>query len=179
MNTLISGGCKNGKSFYAQEEARRLAERIDVPMYYLATMIPRDEEDRARVKRHKEERRGWGFVTIEQSVDICGALDRADRRGVFLLDSVTALLSNEMFADSGGVNREASQKVKADLLAFAKKTGNTLFVTDYIYSDAVRYDSLTEAYRKGLAAIDRALAEVCGRVIEVAYGRMYDYRGSD
>ena len=35
MHTLISGGCKNGKSYYAQ----RVAKAAGAPLYYLATMI--------------------------------------------------------------------------------------------------------------------------------------------
>ena len=47
MNVLISGGCKNGKSFFAQQLAAELA--AGRPLYYIATMIPRDDEDRARM----------------------------------------------------------------------------------------------------------------------------------
>ena len=101
MNLFISGGCKNGKSFFAQEEAKKQAEEKGVPLYYLATMIPADDEDRARIKRHLAERDGWGFTTIEQGRNICGALEKGEPEGVFLLDSVTALLSNEMFLPSG------------------------------------------------------------------------------
>ena len=99
MNILVSGGSKNGKSLYAQKAAREMSEQLDVPLYYIATMIPRDGEDEARIKRHIEERRGWGFTTLEQGTEITGLLHRDDveKSGVFLLDSVTALLSNEMF----------------------------------------------------------------------------------
>ena len=83
MNLFISGGCKNGKSFFAQEEAKKQAEEKGVPLYYLATMIPADDEDRARIKRHLAERDGWGFTTIEQGRNICGALERESRRAFF------------------------------------------------------------------------------------------------
>ena len=43
MNVFISGGCKNGKSFYAQRLARRQADETGSPLYYIATMIPHDE----------------------------------------------------------------------------------------------------------------------------------------
>ena len=106
MNIFISCGCKNGKSYPAQELARDMAEELNVPLYYLATMIPVDDEDRARIQRHLREREGWGFETIEQGRNCCdclkpGALTAdgkpVDPKGVFLFDSVTALLSNEMF----------------------------------------------------------------------------------
>lgn len=176
MNMFISGGCKNGKSFFAQEEAKRQAEEKGVPLYYLATMIPVDAEDRARIKRHVKEREGWGFITIEQGKDICRALEKADPRGVFLLDSVTALLSNEMFGADGTIDPDAPRRVRLDLETFARKTGNTVFVSDFIYSDALGYDELTEAYREGLALCDRHLASICGKVVEVCYGSKYFFK---
>lgn len=176
MNVFISGGCKNGKSFFAQEEAKKQADRQGVPLYYVATMIPTDEEDRARIRRHVAEREGWGFTTIEQGVNICEILDRADPKGVFLLDSVTALLSNEMFGRPEGTDLLAAERVKKELLEFAEKTGSTIFVSDYLYSDALQYDRFTESYRKGLADCDRALAGACGQVVEVCYGSKYFFK---
>lgn len=176
MNVFISGGCKNGKSFFAQEEAKKQAELLDVPLYYVATMIPVDAEDRARIRRHVSEREGWGFITVEQGTNICGVLNKADPAGVFLLDSVTALLSNEMFDSSGHVDRNAAQRVKHDLFEFAQKTGNTVFVSDFMYSDALKYEQLTETYREGLALCDRALAQICERVVEVCYGNRYFFK---
>lgn len=177
MNVFISGGCKNGKSYYAQRLARSAAEEKDLPLYYLATMIPTDDEDRARIIRHLQEREGWGFDTIERGLDICGCLkgrtvsgDVVLPEGVFLLDSVTALLSNEMFRPDGSVDLGAPQRVASQLCQFATKTGNTVFVSDYIYSDALLYEDLTEEYRRGLAYVDRRLAEICSNVIEVSYG---------
>ena len=169
MNYFISGGCKNGKSFHAQRIAKEMAEKTGKTLYYLATMEPHDAEDDARIARHIEERAGWGFTTIERATDICGIFDEADPKGVFLLDSVTALLSNEMFRADGTVDLEAPARVAEELTRFAELTGSTVFVSDYIYSDARLYDELTESYRKGLALCDRALAKACDKVLEVAF----------
>ena len=123
MNIFISGGCKNGKSYHAQELARSMAQENNLPLYYLATMIPHDEEDDARIRRHLSEREGWGFDTIEQGINICGALNaktvsgkEVDPKGVFLLDSVTALLSNEMFTETGEVDFEAPCRLEQELV---------------------------------------------------------------
>lgn len=179
MNVFISGGCKNGKSMYAQHIAREMSERQSVPLYYVATMIPTDDEDRARIKRHLAERDGWGFETIEQGTSICDALkDEVNCDGAFLMDSVTALLSNEMFRADGTVDFSAGERVAHELLTFAERTGNTVFVSDGIYSDARCFDSYTESYREALANIDKALAAVCDQVIEVAYGHQYFYKGA-
>jgi len=172
MSTYISGGCKNGKSFYAQ----RAAKANGKPLYYIATMIPHDEEDRARICRHREERAGWGFETLECGQDILRCLDTADPNGSFLLDSVTALLSNEMFAPVG-IDMGAARRVANALEAFVARAPNTVLVSDYIFSDAMLYDDLTEAYRRGLAAIDRHMAACCDNVIEVVVGQFIVHKG--
>lgn len=172
MNVFISGGCKNGKSFYAQRLARSQADETGSPLYYIATMIPRDAEDRARIRRHLAERDGWGFTTLECGKNLLSLLDdpQVDPSGVFLLDSVTALLSNEMFDEHGDFDPDAAKRTREHLLVFAAKTGSTVFVSDYIYSDACEYSETVEAYRQGLAAADRALASACDRVIEISGG---------
>jgi Adenosyl cobinamide kinase/adenosyl cobinamide phosphate guanylyltransferase len=175
VNIFISGGCKNGKSYYAQHLAKQQAEQKDVPLYYLATMEPADDEDHARILRHRQERDGWGFTTLERSRGVSG-LD-ADFSGSFLLDSVTALLSNEMFQRDGSVDMTSYLRVAEELEELADKSGNIVFVSDYIYSDAARYDELTELYRKGLAWIDRVLAKKCEAVIEVTYGNIRLIKG--
>ena len=63
MTVFLSGGCKNGKSTLAEQIAVHLSR--PGRLYYLATMIPQDEEDRARITRHVESRAGLGFQTVE------------------------------------------------------------------------------------------------------------------
>lgn len=172
MNIFVSGGCKNGKSLHAQELARDMAAGRGAALYYVATMIPTDQEDRTRIRRHLAARDGWGFATLEQGTDLCALLERpdVDRNGVFLMDSVTALLSNEMFPPESEYDPDAGARVAADLKRFARETGSTVFVSDYIYSDARVFDSVTENYRRALALCDRTLAAVCDRVIETGFG---------
>ena len=179
MNIYISGGCKNGKSHFAQEVAQKMAREKNLPLYYLATMIPTDEEDKRRIKRHILEREGWGFETVEQGTDICKALEAegVNPKGVFLIDSVTALLQNEMFPIGEEFNLDAVEKVSADLVEFAKRNGNVVFVSDYIFSDARHFDDISETYLKGLATCGKALAKVCDEVWEVAYGNVIKYKG--
>ena len=172
MSAFISGGCKNGKSAWAL----KIAAAWPGPRYYVATMIPRDREDDARIVRHRKERAGWGFETLECGRDILSCLDGADPNGSFLLDSVTALLSNEMFAPEG-VDMDAARRVADALEAFVRRAPNTVLVSDFIFSDALLYDDLTEAYRRGLAAIDRRMAACCDNVIEVVAGQFIVHKG--
>jgi len=176
MKTFISGGCKNGKSSLAQKLVLSYGKG---PRYYIATMIPADEEDDVRIARHIEDRKDMGFTTIECGRSILHCLDAADQSGTFLLDSVTALLSNEMFRGSE-VDHEAPERVASDLAELAEKAGsrgNIIFVSDYIYKDAFLYDEFTEEYRRGLALVDRHLAAVCDNVAEVCAGTVILHKG--
>ena len=72
MTIFLSGGAKNGKSTWAQRFAKQL--QGEGPLYYLATMIPHDEEDEQRIRRHLQERDGWGFTTVECGRNILHSL---------------------------------------------------------------------------------------------------------
>ncbi len=174
MNVFISGGAKNGKSTYAQNLAVAMAKEKKCSLYYVATMIPHDDEDRARIERHRHDRQGLGFKTIECGTDIEREIEGRD--GVFLIDSVTALLSNEMFRSDGTVDPEASIRISESLKRLCAKKDGLIFVSDYIYSDTITYEELTEAYKQGLAIIDKALASVCDRVVEMTFGFPIDYK---
>ncbi len=175
MTVFLSGGCKNGKSTLAEQTAVCLSQ--PGRLYYLATMIPHDEEDRSRIARHVASRSGLGFQTIECGLGLEAALQDADVEGTYLLDSVTALLSNEMFCPDGSIDLTAPERVARELTALARRMKSMVFVSDYIYSDALDYGDLTEAYRRGLAHIDRSLAAVCDAVAEVSFGGRIVYKG--
>jgi len=174
MRIFISGGCKNGKSFYAQHVAKIQQTGF---LYYIATMQSADAEDDERIVRHRIERDGWGFAVIERPMDIEKILDQCDCGASFLLDSVTALLANEMFLPDGSVNEQAAQKVTDGLSRVMKRIENIVLVSDYIYSDAALYDQLTEHYRKSLAEIDRAVAGASDAVLEIAYTNVIVHKG--
>lgn len=176
MTVFISGGVKNGKSFHAQNLAKELSGQG--PLYYLATMIPHDAEDDARIVRHIAERDGMGFETIECPRDISSCLERARPEGVFLLDSTTALLANEMFLPDGSVNLDAAEKIAEELRELSQQVGGLVAVADTIYSDAANYDGLTEAYRRGLAHIDRTLAGCFDVVLEICGGTITCHKGA-
>ena len=117
-----------------------------------------------------------GFTTVECGRDILRCLDTADAGGCFLLDSVTALLDNEMFA-SGAPDPSAPGRVASALEELTRRAANAVFVSDYLYGDAQRFDGGTECYRRGLAEIDRRLAACCDTVVEVCAGLCTVYKG--
>jgi len=175
MKIFVSGGVKNGKSYYAQHLAK--AQQTEA-LYYIATMKPFDSEDDERVARHSAERDGWGFTTIEQPSDIENILSKSDADGSYLLDSVTALRANEMFS-SGGVNENASEKVLKGIMQILNNINNIVIVSDYIYSDAIFFDTLTEKYRKSLAEIDCEIAKNSDVVLEIVATNVIVHKGKE
>lgn len=178
MKIFISGGAKNGKSMFAQECAKKLSSPGH--LWYLATMEPHDDEDYARIERHRKERAGWGFDTAEWGRDLGLHIGEVDCKGTYIVDSVTALLTNEMFGSmDGNINFSAADKTAKDLTCFSDAAKNVVFVSDNIYCDAAFYDDWTETFRRGLSEVDRRLAEVCDVVIEFCCGQLIYYKGGE
>ena len=177
MTYFISGGAKNGKSTLAQDLAVALAK--GGKQYYVATMISTGAEDDDRIQRHIADRDGMGFETVECFRNILDCLKVADKDGMFLVDSVTALIQNSLFPVEKNyeMDPEAVNRCADELVEFAGKVRHAIFVSDYIYSDAERYSESTEMYRKCLAAIDRRLAKVCDTVIEISAGQFIIHKG--
>lgn len=165
MRLLLLGGSKSGKSMLAQELTKSMGGRL----YYWATMEPTDDEDLARIARHRQERAGWGYETVEKASDLSEAFDRVAPAGTVLLDSVTALLAQEMFG-GGSLDEAAGERTAAELLALGEHAANVVYVCDQIFSDGREYDPWTETYRAQLALVCRKLAAACDGVAEVTAG---------
>ena len=175
MKIWITGGAGSGKSSLAQELASAMS--AGGPHYYVATMVPRDDEDRRRISRHIEDRAGMGFRTIECPCRFAERI-KPDLDGTYLLDSVTAMLANAMFGEREfDYDPDAIQKVAADLRLFSERVKHFVVVSDSIFSDAAIYDEMTDGYRRGLAYIERQMAAQCDTVIECAAGGAIVHKG--
>lgn len=178
MTVFISGGAKNGKSTLAQNLAVSLAE--GGKHYYVATMIPVDDEDEDRIRRHVADRDGLGFETLECGRNILTCLENADNSGTFLVDSATALLQNAIFPPEKNYEMDlnAAERCTGDLVRFVKSVRHAVVVSDYIYSNDRPFDETTRAYCRCLADLDRKLAAVCDTVVEVCAGQYIVYKGT-
>lgn len=176
MKIWITGGAGSGKSSLAQDFAAALA--AGGPLYYVATMVPRDDEDRRRISRHIKDRSGMGFKTIECSCRISEQIE-PDQEGTYLLDSATAMLSNAMFGEKEfSYNPDAAHHAADDLRLFSDYVKHFVVVSDGIYSDAAQYEEMTEGYRRGLACLERQMAALCDTVIECAAGGVILHKGT-
>ncbi len=86
---LIGGGVRSGKSAFAVELAQKLGPR----RAFIATATPSDDEMKARIDRHRQERED-AFTTVEEPHALAEALATLDAYDVVVIDCLTLWLSN-------------------------------------------------------------------------------------
>lgn len=86
---LVGGGARSGKSRFAFARALELGARG----VFIATAEESDDEMRARIARHREER-GGRLRTIEAPVELPQAIDDVRDEDFILVDCLTLWLSN-------------------------------------------------------------------------------------
>ena len=97
---LIFGGAASGKSEYAEG----LALKGPNVRIYLATMR-RSAAAEERIRKHVEQRRGRGFITMEDPELDIPSWDGV-AAGVILLEDLPNLLANRMFGPGGDIPTE-------------------------------------------------------------------------
>lgn len=178
MKILILGGSKSGKSDFAQEIALKLAQ--GGTHYYVATLRNTgNKADTATVESHLARRAGMGFETVEQDRNILECLDRTDIGGTFLLDSVTTLVTNELYPPEKNYETDEAAALRCcdELVEFANRVRHAVIVSDDLSRDAVHYDPATEAFRRHLGRIHCRLAKECDVVMEMAFGNLLVHKG--
>lgn len=88
---LVFGPNGSGKSLYAET----LAAQTAAPLVYIATMIPQTEDNFSRIEKHRRQREGKGFLTMEEPWDI--DLLSISKEAVVLLEDASNLLANGIF----------------------------------------------------------------------------------
>ncbi|WP_194191286.1 bifunctional adenosylcobinamide kinase/adenosylcobinamide-phosphate guanylyltransferase [Clostridium chrysemydis] len=173
MIVLVIGGSKSGKSSLAENISYNLKK--EGILYYLATMNPKDLEDLKRIEKHISSREKYNFKTIEIKSDIKMVKD-IKGSDTMLLDSVTSLVTNEMFKENN-FNLSVKDKITSEVESLSKRLKNLILVSDYVFSDSKRYDELTNNFRKELGSINCTLASLADVVIEVNFGNIIFHKG--
>lgn len=160
--TLISGGSKCGKSSLAES----LFSDFSGEKFYIATMIPSGEEAFSSIERHRINRAGKGFVTIEKYRDI-GEISLTKGCGV-LVECLGNLLANEMFF--GGEIKFPNEKITDGIMHLKNISDRIVIVTNDVSRDGILYDETTEMYKKNLSELNRKIAEIADCVTECVFG---------
>jgi adenosylcobinamide kinase/adenosylcobinamide-phosphate guanylyltransferase len=159
----VTGGSRSGKTSYALERARRFSCRI-----YLATAEAIDDEMRLRISRHRQER-GEGFQTIEEPLDLAGALHRIpDETEVVLIDCLTVWLGNLMHRK--GVQSEPYTEERELLRLLKSPPCNIIIVTNELGSGIVPADAMTRSFRDHTGWLNQDIARIADEVVLVVCG---------
>lgn len=164
MFTLILGQSKAGKSRYAEKLA---ADAAKGPLVYIATLIPvgEGETGAALVARHRAQREGYGFETIERPKEL--AKLELPAGATVLLEDVSNLLANYLFAEGAPGGREEAM---ADVLALRDSCEELVAVSFFGLTESDEYDRPTNHYIAELALLNRQLWAAADRVVMLEKG---------
>lgn len=182
MIIFISGGSKSGKSRIGESFSKTLHKEGE--LYYLATMKPMGNEDVKRIENHKKDRIGTSFRAVEINYNIEKAKEFLKKEDTVLLDSITSLLANEMFKgelllEEESIEKKVSEKIFKEVKELSLKVKNLIIVSDYIFSDSIIYDHITENYKRELGAVNTGLSKLSDASIYVSYGIMEVFKGKE
>ena len=145
-------------------------------------------EAAARIRKHREQRRGKGFRLYE--AESLSALKGAPCAHTILFDCLSDFAANVMFSHENLQRFEKAEKMtetrrisffEAFLTSVSKaietgveelveKCENLVIVSDFVFSDGAVYDSLTELYICLLGDLWRKIAERADEVTEIVFG---------
>jgi adenosylcobyric acid synthase len=170
--TLLLGGAAAGKSRLAV----RLAAERGGPVVVIATAEARDEEMAERIRRHRAARPPE-WATVEEPVDLEGALADVPEDAIALVDCLTLWVSNLM---DRGLSDDSilDQAAKAASRAASRGRG-TIAVTNEVGCGVVPANALARRYRDVLGRVNAVWAEAAKRAALVVAGRVIPLTGPE
>ncbi len=162
---LILGGCRSGKSLFAQQW---LDERYERKLY-IATLDIRDEPEMVkRVAMHRQSR-GPGWKVAEQPLNPATALLKPPENSeVLLLDCLTMWLTNLMLARL--TDSEIEARVEELTAAISACPLPLVLVANEVGLGIVPDSDLGRRFRDLAGWTNQQVARVCGTVYFVAAG---------
>ncbi len=168
---LVTGGCRSGKSAYAQG----LAESLAPPRLYVATCPVTDAEMQRRIEAHQQARRNRGWETIEEQLDLAGVLGRHWGPKVLLVDCLTLWVNNLMYdAEQQGrqfTEADVAGKCREVLAATAAVCREVvIFVTNEVGLGVVPENAQARRYRDLVGRANQTIAAQADTVTLVTCG---------
>ena len=177
MIAVITGGSASGKSQIAEDMIVSLAGGNE--MYYIATMLSgNDKENLERIQKHRKNRSGKGFETIEcyrdieKSVHYMYGPERGESSPkTALLECVSNLTANEMFGGRTVKNGEdVACKVTEGIKKLSEEVDDLVIVTNTVFEDGIQYDGTTTDYLRALGKVNRNIFAIADEAYEAVAG---------
>ena len=156
---VILGPNGSGKSLYAED----LAVSSGDQRLYIATMVPQNQENHRRIEKHRQQRKGKGFITIEEP--ICMSCVPVSGDNVILLEDVSNLVANRIFGSQPGTYKP----VLEDILTLASRC-KTLIAVSISGMKAEEYDGETAEYIRTLNELNAQLIRHASLAVEMRDG---------
>ena len=174
MITLVIGRPDSGKSLIAENIACSSSGK---KRYYLATMLIYDEAGKERIEKHRKQREGKGFITLEVPYRIDRALDMIDepQESSVLLECIANLVGNEMYENidrkelckPDTCNRERfTDEIFNDIKKLSAKVRDLVIVTNE-YRVCEESDEMTRLYIKLIDLLNEKLTKIADRIVDV------------
>ena len=161
--TLVTGGGRSGKSRYALELAAPHQAKA-----FIATAEAFDEEMRARIARHRQER-GDDFVTVEAPLDVAGALQSLPTDVEFaVVDCLTVWLANLLH--HRGATDLTCPEIERFLDVLDAPPCNLAVVTNEVGMGIIPDNAQARAYRDLAGLLNQRVAERADRVVLMVSG---------
>ncbi len=164
MKFFLTGSSASGKSALAEALAAALAREKNSPLVYLATMSAQDPGSLRRVARHRAQRAGKGFETIERPLALASLPLPAG--AAVLLEDLGNLCANEFFAPGGG----GEAALLAGLESLFSRVDDLVVVGNEVFSDGAAWGPEMTGYLTALARAQRACAAWADAAGEVSSG---------
>lgn len=158
--TLILGGARSGKS----RQAEALLRAEPAPWAYVATGQAFDEEMAERI-RHHQARRGEGWITIEEPIDLAGAIGGLRSGMPVLVDCLTLWLSNLILA---GEDIEAATVALEE--AIARHGAPVVLVSNEVGLGIVPENALARRFRDEQGRLNQVMARRARAVLFMVAG---------
>jgi adenosyl cobinamide kinase/adenosyl cobinamide phosphate guanylyltransferase len=164
MRTFLLGGARSGKSTLAMQIARRQS----LPVTYVATAEPFDDDLRDRVERHRAERpEHW--TTIECPVELAAAVREVPDDQFLIVDCLTVWLGNLFVhvVDPGQIELRA----RALDAALQARTGPTVVVSNEVGMGVHPEFPMGRVYRDELGRLNQLVAASAHFTLLVVAGK--------
>ena len=166
--TLVLGGAASGKSAFAEN----LVLRADLAPVYIATAQVFDDEMAAKVTRHRDIR-SERWTTIEEPLDVAGALGHCGSDQAVLIDCATLWLTNVILGD-----RDIAADM-ADLLdALRNCPAPVVIVSNEVGQGIVPDNALSRSFRNVQGTLNQAIASDAELVVAVMAGLPLALKGT-
>jgi adenosylcobinamide kinase / adenosylcobinamide-phosphate guanylyltransferase len=168
---LYTGGARSGKSSLALQRAEEIGSR----KLFVATCPVIDGEMTERVERHKLERSGRGWETIECERELAGLFPTpAEQFQVAIIDCLTLWVNNLLYhaeSASATITDDVVTAACTEWLAASDAYHGTLIcVTNEVGLGIVPDNPLARRYRDLVGTCNQIIAEKAKEVVLVSCG---------